>query len=606
MRYGLRRQQLPGDSQPSSQPTPEANGSPTRWAVPVEWSTEYTAHTVSTTVARFAPSGFRVASGDVSGLVRVWDSQGEGATKGEYHVISGRINDIAWDGDSQRIIAVGAGKERYGHCFTADSGNTVGEISGHSGPVNSVTIRQHRPLRAATGSDDGTVVFYHGAPFKFNTSLREQHQNFVHGVAFSPDGASLVSVGADKKIWLYDGKTGEARGQVGPGEHKGSIFAVSWAADSRRFVTASADHTVKVWDAEAGKVLQSWTIQGDASSMPHQQVGVVWPAGRTDGLILSLDLSGDLTYVVEGAQRPTQVIRGHQRSITAITLTQAVGRGDTLWTGSYDGQIRCWDVDTGRAESVQGEGHHNQIAGFIDSARTDGKIHTVAWDDTLRTIDIASRRFVAPLTHLSGQPKAIARIDESTVALLTPTGVQVYKNGTEMIQELSMKAAPLAIASGAKGAGVHLVAVAGEDHTVRVYSSRNEGLGLKLEGEVKDSTALITALAFSPHGEYLAVGNRQGKILVYDTSKYEVVIDRWSAHTARVTSISWNHEGTHAASGSLDTHLFVWSVSSPGKRIKMANAHKDGVNGVVWAADGKKIITVGADAAVKTWNVASL
>ncbi|KAI9854701.1 MAG: WD40 repeat-like protein, partial [Vezdaea acicularis] len=44
-------------------------------------STQYTAHTTQTTVARFSPSGFYVASGDISGSVRVWDCVGEGATK---------------------------------------------------------------------------------------------------------------------------------------------------------------------------------------------------------------------------------------------------------------------------------------------------------------------------------------------------------------------------------------------------------------------------------------------------------------------------------------------------------------------------------------------
>lgn len=122
------------------------------------------------------PSGYHVASGDVAGTVRVWDCVGEGATKGEYSIISGRINDLAWDGDSQRIIAVGDGKEKFGHCITADSGNTVGEISGHSSQINSVSIRQQRPLRAATGSDDTSLAFFHGAPFKFNTSLRGEAQ----------------------------------------------------------------------------------------------------------------------------------------------------------------------------------------------------------------------------------------------------------------------------------------------------------------------------------------------------------------------------------------------------------------------------------------------
>ena len=61
--------------------------------------------------------------------MRVWDAVGSDMTlKSETKVISGRINDIAWDGESQRIIAVGDGKERFGHAFTFDSGNTVGEV----------------------------------------------------------------------------------------------------------------------------------------------------------------------------------------------------------------------------------------------------------------------------------------------------------------------------------------------------------------------------------------------------------------------------------------------------------------------------------------------
>src|SRR5699024_1333469 len=109
---------------------------------------------------------------------------------------------------------------------------------------------------------------------------------------FSPDGSTLVSVGADRRIWLYDGKTGEAKGQIGEGEHKGSIFGVSWSKDSRKFATASADKTVKIWDIEAGKVAQSWTLGGEGgTNVQDQQVGITWPAGRNDNLLISLSLS---------------------------------------------------------------------------------------------------------------------------------------------------------------------------------------------------------------------------------------------------------------------------------------------------------------------------
>ena len=80
---------------------------------------------------------------DATGTVRVWDAVGtEMSLKNEVKVINGRINDIAWDGEGQRIIAVGDGKERFGHAFTFDSGNTVGEVH----PLTRVAIDERRSV----------------------------------------------------------------------------------------------------------------------------------------------------------------------------------------------------------------------------------------------------------------------------------------------------------------------------------------------------------------------------------------------------------------------------------------------------------------------------
>jgi WD40 repeat protein len=110
-------------------------------------------------------------------------------------------------------------------------------------------------------------------------------------------------------------------------------------------------------------------------------------------------------------------------------------------------------------------------------------------------------------------------------------------------------------------------------------------------------------LAFSPDGSLLAAGNSFGKIVVYDTTRWDIKTDRWGAHTARVLSIAWNAEGTHTVTGGLDTNVFVWSLASPGKRIKASNAHKDGVFGVCWLDGGKKVASAGGDAAIKIWDV---
>lgn len=51
---------------------------------------------------------------DQSGKVRIWDTVNkEHILKNEFHPIGGPIKDIAWSPDSQRMVVVGEGRERY-------------------------------------------------------------------------------------------------------------------------------------------------------------------------------------------------------------------------------------------------------------------------------------------------------------------------------------------------------------------------------------------------------------------------------------------------------------------------------------------------------------
>lgn len=329
-------------------------------------------------------------------------------TKSEFAIISGPIKDIAWDGESKRIIAVGDGKERYfissiafpccvltqpsfGHCISYDSGNSVGEITGHSSVINAVSIRQQRPYRAVTASDDKTLVFYHGAPFKFNTSLTGNHSNFVQGVSFSPDGEYFVSVGSDRKIFLYDGKTGELKSEIayGGAGHKGGVYSVGWSKDSKRFVTSSADQTVKLWDIEQQSNAHTWRFGPEgAPSVGDHQVGVIWTP-RSDDTIISLSLAGDLNYLDLSSEKPRKVVTGHQKAITALKVSRET---KTLFTGSYDGRICKWDTKSGTASSVDGKGHVGNVSGFAESSA--GTIVSVAWDDQARQIDVNAGTFV--------------------------------------------------------------------------------------------------------------------------------------------------------------------------------------------------------------------
>jgi WD repeat-containing protein 1 (actin-interacting protein 1) len=70
----------------------------------------YGDHSHPVTVARFSPNGEWIASADVSGVVRVWGRYGDRALKNEFRPLSGRVDDLQWSPDGQRIVVSGDGR----------------------------------------------------------------------------------------------------------------------------------------------------------------------------------------------------------------------------------------------------------------------------------------------------------------------------------------------------------------------------------------------------------------------------------------------------------------------------------------------------------------
>ncbi len=155
--------------------------------------------------------------------------------------------------------------------FTVDSGNNVGEILMHNLSIISVSYRKQRPYRIVTGSEDLTVNYYEGPPFKYVQNFKG-HTRYPNCVRYSPNGDTFVSVGADSKICVFDGKTGAPVKEI-EGVHSGSILSFSWSPDSKSILTASADRTCKIVAIPEGNVTTTFTF-GD--NVNDQQVAALW------------------------------------------------------------------------------------------------------------------------------------------------------------------------------------------------------------------------------------------------------------------------------------------------------------------------------------------
>ncbi|XP_046819399.1 actin-interacting protein 1 [Vespa velutina] len=545
----------------------------------------YTEHSCPVNLAKYSPSGFYIASGDQSGKVRIWDTVNkEHILKNEFHPIGGPIKDIAWSPDSQRMIVVGEGRERFGHVFMAETGTSVGEISGQSKSINSCDFRPTRPFRLITGSEDNTIAVFEGPPFKFKMT-KQEHTRFVQAVRYSPSGNLFASAGFDGKVFIYDGTTSDLVGEVGSPSHQGGVYGVSWKPDGTQLLTASGDKTCRLWDVETRSLISEFNM---GTTVDDQQVSCLWQGVH----LLSVSLSGFINYLdVNNPSKPIRIIKGHNKPITVLTLSPD---RSTIYTGSHDGYITSWNAETGENDRVRGNGHGNQINGM---KAANNILYTAGIDDTLRSVDIETCAYSDNSIKLDSQPRGLD-IFEDKVIVASVRQVIVTQDGRK-VSSTPTEYEPSCVSINQDNADVAIGSAS--DNKVYIYGLVGTTLTQKTEVV---HLGPVTDVAYSPDNKYLVACDANRKVVLYAVPEYKPAHNReWGFHNARVNCVAWSRDSEMVASGSLDTTIIIWSVSNPAKHTIIKNAHPQSqITRLVWL-DEETLISVGQDCNTKIWRI---
>ena len=76
----------------------------------------------------------------------------------------------------------------------------------------------------------------------------------VSAVAFSSDGARVVSGSWGGAVQIWDAETGNSVGKPFRG-HAGHVLSVAFSPDGRRIVSGSDDQRIRIWNAEVVEIM---------------------------------------------------------------------------------------------------------------------------------------------------------------------------------------------------------------------------------------------------------------------------------------------------------------------------------------------------------------
>ena len=132
---------------------------------------------------------------------------------------------------------------------------------------------------------------------------------------FSPDGAILVTGGADSTIRLWDVASGRIKATLCG--HRGTVCSIRFAPDGRTLASKCSYGMVKLWDIPDGNCRESF-----GSDAPGRPVFTGCLAFSPDGLTLAYACASDLLMlrdIATGRERPTSRTVGHSAQQVAFS-----------------------------------------------------------------------------------------------------------------------------------------------------------------------------------------------------------------------------------------------------------------------------------------------
>jgi serine/threonine protein kinase len=269
--------------------------------------------------------------------------------------------------------------------------------------------------------------------------------------------------------------------------HSGGVLSLAFTDDGRSLVTAGADGTLKLWDADRG----------------------------TETRTISL-----------GAGRPTSV---------AVQGRQAL-------TGHEDGTIQLWHLDSG---TRIGEFKRNAASvwsvAFLDQP---GRFMAAAHDWTVSVWDAASPSAPSVVMESEGPVQAVAYTPRGYIAsggadrqvrLWNPTSgseVRVYRGHRDFVTALAFSSDGRILAS------------AGLDGSIRLWSTASRRLQRTLPRHAKR----VTDLAFSPSGEYLASASEDGTVRLWNFQRGRL-LRRLNGTGSGFRTVQFSPDGQRLAAG---------------------------------------------------------
>ena len=549
-------------------------------------------HEGAITDVAFSPDGKYIVSAGKDDTIRVWDQFTGKQILGFRGRIFGGANSVSFSKDGSIIVAGGGGNVRL---WEATTGELLRSFS-YTHTILSMTYSESQDLLAASTAD-GKILLW---STKYEAPKSPQyllgHTGAIHYVDFSSNGNLLVSSGEDGsvRLWNMSSKT-PLHTFLG---HTKPVLSVEFSPDNTQIVSASKDGTARLWDIKDLTIIRKMSHD---NMQFHDQYGrsteITQARFSSDGqtIITASEDHSIRLWDVE-IDEPVSIFTGYESDAFAISPDETL-----IASCNYDEDLHLRDFSSGQALSLsQGYQHFYCSSSMVFSP--DSKMMATGTDEGFVDLwNVETREKIRSIQHyVEGGRKEISDIDFSTDGklLVSVGGAILTISETEtgrLVHQVSLMASYLAVkfSPDNKLIAASISSLLGVSNSAVVIWRIDNG------EKVTSFSNAREPIVFSPDSKLIAFANNDNIIYIHDISSGKL-IQTLKGHTDRISAISFLPDGKILVSSSDDQTIILWNIEQ-GIALTTLLGHTDSVNAIAITSDGRKIVSAGSDQTVRVW-----